>query len=156
VCLLAGHVGHLLHLALTKRATVWLPLCQRHLERARREIHFSPAQLVALAVVGFVLFLGITIAVPLLQPGGAGDRVAVGLVVGILAGAGAVAVAAVIIVIRSHLRPSRGPVLRVTEITDRGVICLAGVAEEFVQALERDRRAQGRHASPQPEGRAGT
>jgi hypothetical protein len=32
----------------------------------------------------------------------------------------------------------------VTEITDHGAICLSGVAEEFAQALERERRAQNR------------
>jgi hypothetical protein len=142
--LLVGHVGHLLHFAFTRRATVWLPLCQRHLERARREISLSPATVIMLAVLGLALFFGITAAGPLLQPGGVGDRVAFCLLVGILAGAGVIAVAAAVVGIRGHLRPSGGPVLRVTEITDPGEVCLSGVAEEFAEALEWERRAQNR------------
>jgi hypothetical protein len=42
LCLLGAHVEHLLHFALTKRATVWVPLTQRYLKGACRQIHVSP------------------------------------------------------------------------------------------------------------------
>jgi hypothetical protein len=130
---------------LTVRATVWLPLCQRHNDLARRELPLTTVVFVVLAFVGFVLVASITAAALLPEPERPGDRFAVAVLVGVLAGAGAVAVAGVIVCVRSQLRHSFGPVLQATHITNSGVVCLSGVAEEFAEALERERRAQHRH-----------
>ena len=143
LCLLAGHLGHILLHAFTVRATVWLPLCQRHHDLARRELPLTTSVLAVLAFVGFVLVAGITAVAVLPQPERPGDRLALALLIGILAGAGAVAVAAVVICIRSQLRHPFGPVLQATDITNSGVVCLSGVAEEFALALERERRSRG-------------
>jgi hypothetical protein len=139
LCLFAGHLGHALHFALTRRATVWLPLCQRHHDLARRELSIPTSVLVVLAFVGLVLVVTMTAAWVLPETDRPGDRLPLALLVGILAVVGAVAVAGVVVCVRAHLRYSFGPVLRATEIIEGSVVCLSGVAEKFVRAVERER-----------------
>jgi hypothetical protein len=140
--LVAGHLGHILLHALTVRATVWLPLCQRHHDLARRGVPLTTAVLVVLASVGFVLVVAMAGAWALPPADRADERFTAVVFAGILAGAGAIAVAGVVVCVRSYLRHSFD--FQATHITNSGVVCLSGVARGFAEALERQRRTLNR------------